>query len=375
MESSQRSSSALWVAVLSGAAAGLAVLTLVLGLVMAVVGLARAAIQPESSSVADAFRAIIWMLAGAAGCAVLLMLRQYLRLLERIIRNQLNILSRLETLRASQTSPIVPTVAGKGADEAVMQRVLDQLADLNVNVLLSDEQRRAKHGQIVAAAAKRLGAQIEQALGRDDLSRAAAALDELARIAPDEPRLDTWRQRISAAREAAEKRDLQAATASCNDLMALASFDQAERIARELAAKHPVSEEAAQLLARVLRESKQFDDEQRRRIYADVRSAAAARQWRKARKASETFLARYPQAPEAEVIRAQHPTLVENARIEEVRELRDRIRDSIARKQFAEAAELAEDVIRRFPEMAAAEELRGQIERLKERAAEEGQGS
>ncbi|MCY2924132.1 MAG: hypothetical protein NT031_01610, partial [Planctomycetota bacterium] len=58
----------------------------------------------------------------------------------------------------------------------------------------------------------------------------------------------------------------------------------------------------------------------------------------------------------------------ENARIEEVRQLRDRIADLIERKRFAEAVEAAEDVIHRFPDTQVAGQLTREIDKLRRRA-------
>ena len=66
-------------------------------------------------------------------------------------------------------------------------------------------------------------------------------------------------------------------------------------------------------------------------------------------------------------------TLKDNARIEEVRQLRDQIRDLIGRRRFAEAVRVSEELIRRFPDTQAANELRSQIDRLRARAAEGAQ--
>jgi hypothetical protein len=50
--------------------------------------------------------------------------------------------------------------------------------------------------------------------------------------------------------------------------------------------------------------------------------------------------------------------------------MRDHIRDLVRRRRFREAVTVAEEVIRRFPDMRAANALRGQIDKLKRRAAE-----
>ena len=68
------------------------------------------------------------------------------------------------------------------------------------------------------------------------------------------------------------------------------------------------------------------------------------------------------------------PTIQDNARIEEVREIRDQIRDLINRRRYGEAVEAAEAVVRRFPDTRAAIELGRQLNRLRELARPPGAG-
>ena len=136
-----------------------------------------------------------------------------------------------------------------------------------------------------------------------------------------------------------------------------------------------VNIEAGALLGRVRRERGAYEVEQRASLYRRIEQAAAERHWRAALKAMEELVAAFPSSPEADAARAQMPTVADNARLEEVRELRDRIADLIGRRRFAEAAELARDLIDRFPDTAAAEDLRKQLDRLDELAkAGEGAG-
>ena len=65
---------------------------------------------------------------------------------------------------------------------------------------------------------------------------------------------------------------------------------------------------------------------------------------------------------------AMMPTLEENARIEEVRRLRDNLADMIKRSRYADALVAAEEIIARFPGTRAAHELSSQMPRLRARA-------
>jgi outer membrane protein assembly factor BamD (BamD/ComL family) len=127
------------------------------------------------------------------------------------------------------------------------------------------------------------------------------------------------------------------------------------------------------MLDRVRREGQAYRAEQRATMYQRIEQAAMRRRWREAVEAARAFLDAHGDSPEAEPVRLQMPTLEDNARLEAVRELRDRIRDLINRRRFAEAASLARELIERYPDTAAAEDLRGQLPRLDELAAEEGQ--
>ncbi len=62
-------------------------------------------------------------------------------------------------------------------------------------------------------------------------------------------------------------------------------------------------------------------------------------------------------------------TVRKNAHFEEARTLRDRIGDLIKRKRYSEAVEIAEDLIRRFPNTRVAKQLRALLPDLKRRDA------
>jgi uncharacterized membrane protein YciS (DUF1049 family) len=255
-----------------------------------------------------------------------------------------------------------------------LRTLVAELRELNVNILLSEDQRRAKREYVIQTQAKRLAGQIEQAADSGDLPAAEEHLDRLLRVAPDWPRMDELKQFVEKARAEGENRQIRHTRRKVEDLMSAGQFDQAGAHVEDLLFKHPASPDAISLLARVRREAEAFENERRQRVFGQLEKDATARHWRAALSAAETFLAAYASAPEADTVRAQLETIRSNARIEEVRELRDQIRDLINRRRFAEAAERARDVVERFPDTAAAAELRGQMNRLEElaRAAQGG---
>jgi outer membrane protein assembly factor BamD (BamD/ComL family) len=103
-------------------------------------------------------------------------------------------------------------------------------------------------------------------------------------------------------------------------------------------------------------------------MYNEVVRLAEARQWRQALKAARQYVQAFPSGAGADAVGAMLATMEDNARIEEVRELRDHIRDLLERRRYAEAVECARDVIERFPDTRAAEDLGRQMNRLRELA-------
>jgi len=170
--------------------------------------------------------------------------------------------------------------------------------------------------------------------------------------------------------EGARHTSVARARRQAEDLMAVANFGDAEAVARDLVESYPADEDARRLLEHVHREGRAFAMEQRRRLYDEVDRMAGSHRWRAAASAARRLLEDYPNSQEADLVAEKMSTLEENARMEEARELRDRIRDMLQRRRYAEAVTLAEDVLVRFSDTRMAAELRGQMDRLRQRAAE-----
>ncbi|KKN81293.1 hypothetical protein LCGC14_0321300 [marine sediment metagenome] len=153
------------------------------------------------------------------------------------------------------------------------------------------------------------------------------------------------------------------------ELMSMGAFDHARQLARDLMAEFPAAGELEPLLQRVDREAEAFARQQRQRLYEQVDRSCQRRQWRAALAAAQELVNVHPATAEAAEVTGRLATLQENARIEEVRELRDRIRDLIERRRYHDAATVAEDIVARFADTQAAADLRGQIDQLNRLAA------
>lgn len=264
----------------------------------------------------------------------------------------------------AQLAPEATDASAVPATAELLRAVLD----LNANLMLAPDERQAKRRKEQEEKGRLLVEQARAAIARDDFPEAARVLRQLGEEFPADPRAGELDSALTRARDAAKDRDVEQARHKARDLMALAKFDEAREVARHLVAAHPHVAEAASLLADVDREADAFTAEQRRRMYADLERQVGQRQWRQAVVTARLFLERFPASEAAKIVAMQIGTLEENATIEEVRDLRDRIRDLLERRRYAEALQVAQDVIGRFPNTAVAAELAQQLPRLTKRA-------
>ena len=212
--------------------------------------------------------------------------------------------------------------------------------------------------------------QARDAIAAKDFAKAEGLLARLASEFPADVRAKDVSETLEQARAAAAEEEIGKAQARARDLMALSQFDDARDVARGLVARHPHDGRASALLESVAWEADAFAGQHRRRLYKELDRQVTDRRWRAALATAKQFLEKHPDSAEAKLVAVQMQTLEDNARIEEVRDLRDRIRDCLKRKRYADALEVARDVVRRFPDTAAAAELAGQIPKLEELAGE-----
>ena len=269
------------------------------------------------------------------------------------------------TAREEKADRLSPPAEGRASlDAGALERILAQLSEINTNLLMSEEERRAKSDVRRRHLVEKLTEEAHQAVASRDFAASERAADRLRDEFGEAERCEEIMRRIVEARHAAEAELFAAEVSRVEELMSVASFGQAKAAALELSAGHPDSPEIKALLERVDREAETFSAETRKRLYGEVLRAAEARQWKSALASAHRLLSEYPDSSEAEKITAKLPTIRDNSRLEEARQLRDDIRELIERRRYAEAVRIAHDILARFPDTQAAAELRPQVERL-----------
>lgn len=304
---------------------------------------------------------LAWLLAGLWAGAVLAGLARLMKMQREILL--------LESAAAAHSTPAehdidIEIVRG-------LKRMHAALTEISTNLMLSPQQLEIKRRQHQQQRSLVLVAQCRQAITQKDFALAQQHIDRLREEIPDDPNQNSLAEELRFAREQARQADIAEAGRDIQGSLAEGSFEKALQIARELLEKYPDSPEALALVHRIEKQASASAAEKRIAKYKEVDALVQKRQWRPALAAARVFVAAYPTSDESKLINAQMTTLEENAQIEEVRELRDRIRDLINAQRFGEAHKLALDVVLRFPQTAAAEELRPQLDRLARKAGEE----
>lgn len=235
--------------------------------------------------------------------------------------------------------------------------------------ILTEQEIQAAESAKLAADLDQLAAETRQHIQEGDLSGADEIIQKFRTRAPDDRRLDELAEHLDRSRAGAEAADLAACARQADDLMAVSAFRDAEDMVFDLLARYPNSHQGKELLRRVQWEADKFSAEQRRRLTEQLHRCAENRQWVTALEAAHKLIRLDPDCEEAKAVALQMSTIESNARIEEVRQLRDEFRDLMDRKRYPEAFELARHIVGEYPDTAAGRDLKDQLPSLKQMSA------
>jgi len=355
-------------------AAGLAVAGCLFALVTTLWVLARfveLSRQSEPPPVAtDFMAAVVVLLAGWAFGMLLWGVGQLLRRFEDL----------LELLRATMTAsstgglPTALSARGPDAGRGPEERLLEELVRLTREVrdieLLSEEERRERLRAESSELAGRLESEIPALLREHKLHEARQRLQRARSRFPSLPRWKALAEQVEQARAKFEAHDIDVATREVDDLIALAAWDRAVEVVRDLRRRHPSSDKVAELDRRLATTRERATAEERARLMSQAQDATTRREWRDALRLVETVLERFPNSAEARDLRLQVPTLKANIEVLARQEMETRIRDLIKEQRFREGLAVARELIQSYPHSPQATVLREQLPRLEQRAAE-----
>jgi hypothetical protein len=259
-------------------------------------------------------------------------------------------------------------------EAAALEEVRSSLEELTVLMrelrdisLLSETERKLRVEAQGRALVGQLQQEIPALLAEHQWVEARRRVQQARARFPSFREWDELEQRIEAMRSAVEARDIEAAQRQIDDLLALGAFDRAMSVARDLLDRHPQSPKAQEIARRVSLQREKVDAERRAKLMAQAQEAVHRREWNRALSLANDLIRRFPKSSEAEALRQQLPTLAENAEIQTRQQMEQQFREFLREGKFQAALQLAQELIERYPNSPQAEVLREQLPRLQER--------
>lgn len=179
---------------------------------------------------------------------------------------------------------------------------------------------------------------------------------------------DTLAEQVEQARMKYEAQDIERATREVDEMIALGAWDRAANAALEAQHRHPNSEAAAELVRRVSTQRDKATAEERTRLMARAQEFTNQRNWVDALRTVEEVLERFPKSLEARDLRLQLPVLQANAEIQTRQAMEHEIRELVHQKRYTEALRRAQTLIGRYPDSPQAKLLREQLPKLEQKA-------
>jgi outer membrane protein assembly factor BamD (BamD/ComL family) len=248
------------------------------------------------------------------------------------------------------------------------QRVLALLEEVREVTLMNDEQRQLRLRQLQDNRKSITTDQVYNHFRDGQWARAEQLIAALEQQFPGDGMIVRTRGELMRLRAAAEAETWDRTRDRVTDLISVGSWDKAMATAAEFVENFPTHPEGRHLLTRVRREHDLARDAKFQRMYEAVQADVDRRSWREALEGAQKLLELYPNHARANKIRQQLKTIAQNAEIEERQEHEIRIQQLVRGRRFAEAVDLAEDVMKRYPGSPQAQSLDQMLPKLRDLA-------
>lgn len=250
-------------------------------------------------------------------------------------------------------------------DPTEVPRLMSEIRDI---LLMPEDHRRRRFEQVIEAEFTQRLSRARQCVASRDFHHAREELNILAARFGEDDRIREARGILEREAKAAQEQDIVRVRRQIQDCMGLNHWDEAEKLARELADKHPSAPDPVALIEHVCRERQIYEQKQRIRILEEIQGYVHQRRWKEAAEGARQFLVRFPVGPDADNLRTQIDTLEANAEIQIRQQLELQFKDCIQQQQYWDALALARRIVTEYPFSPQANALRGRVARLEELA-------
>ncbi len=270
-----------------------------------------------------------------------------------------------------EPTPAIPQFT---AIEQQMERMIKLLEEMKDVSMLDETQRQNRRKQ---TSQRRKTARLEEAtrfINKQNWEEADALLHLLESLHPGDAEVQACRTQLRDARIAIQADEWETLRLKAEELLAITQYDEALEAVTAFLDRFPAHPDCQQLAQRIRHDIQVRNEALSSRMYDEIKTTVESRQWRSALVKIQQFLNVFPDHIRATKIRGQVRVIQKNAEIEERHEQEDRIRAFVTARQYTQAAELAEDLLARFPDSPQSAYLTGLLPKLRERAAGDPQG-
>ena len=336
---------------------------MVIGVITAGVILA----SPKAAGQGGAVLAIIVQLTfGLSACGIMVVgicvLRKLNRLSEQAsaIEHGTAVLAERSVTRQGEERAVIGQIEpGEAA------KLMSEIRDI---LLMPEEHRKRRFDQVIEAEFTQRLARARQCVASRNFHHAREELNILAARFGEDDRIQEARSILEREAKAAQEQDIVRVRRQIDDCMGLNHWDEAEKLARELADKHPSAPDPVALIEHVCRERQIYEQRQRVRLLEEIQGYVHQRRWKEAAEGARQFLVRFSVGPDADNLRTQLDTLEANAEIQIRQQLESQFKDCIQQQQYWDALALARRIVTEYPFSPQANALRGRVARLEELA-------
>lgn len=325
--------------------------------------IARALLSTDPAA-HDPSNAVVFILVGWGGALLLGAVAELIRKLDEALE-ALRLGGGAGTSSDGGIDPHTQTARRMLVSLDELGRVMREVRDVT---LLDDAQRAQRLAIQGEQAVEQLQREVPALLNEHGWVEARRRVQQARERFPGLSAWDGLEAKIEEVRASVEARDVEAAKRQIQDLSALGAWERARDVIRDLLDRHPGCKAAQDLAVWVKRERQKAEAEARARLMAQAQDAARRREWGEALQLANVIVREYPHSPEADALRQQLPTLTENAEIQTRQRMEAEVRELLHEHRYEEAVRIARAIVEQYPKSPQAAVLREQLPRLEQKA-------
>ena len=274
--------------------------------------------------------------------------------------------------RAEISDATVNTHGPESVDPAAGRQLVELLVQLREVALMNDQQRQALSDTYWKKKKVRLTESISHHIQRREWRRAGEYIDEMLAVDSSDPVAREFLQRVSDEKQAEVEQVVRDAKNQLGEWISIGEWDKVRDLLHRLSGHYAGEPAVTALVHQMRKEEHAARMDELQRLFATLKEATEHRQWQRACICARQLIQRYPDEKLVEQVRANLPTLEQNARIQECKEDEAMFQDLLHRQRYEEALEVANRMVEKFPESSAAAELTSRmIPKVRELARQE----